>query len=133
MHVHHAMSKAAEYWVRATLFLCAATFRRTWRSVVRRIRQTAGASSAIDPSTCRCSLDKCMSNGLLPGISGDQPLLPAYQITSLIRIKNTSSYFRIGVLSEDECGSSEILPTVSRWRSSEDIDRRLATALHFCR
>ena len=40
---------------------------------------------AMDSSVSRSSLERFVSNGLFLGISGDEPLIPAYQITSPIR------------------------------------------------
>ena len=54
---------------------------------------------AIDSSVCRSSLERFTLNGLFLGIRDTIPLMQAYQITSPIRLLNTSSYFRIVVLS----------------------------------
>jgi hypothetical protein len=54
---------------------------------------------AIDSSVCLSPLERFMLNGLFLGISGDRPLMPAYQITSPIRAVNTSPYLRMRVLS----------------------------------
>ena len=40
---------------------------------------------AIDFNICRSSLERFILNGLFLGISGDEPLMPAYQITTPIR------------------------------------------------
>src|SRR6516165_7966903 len=54
---------------------------------------------AIDSSVSRSSLERFTLNGLFLGIRDTIPLMQAYQITSPIHSKNTSSYFRIVVLS----------------------------------
>src|SRR5215467_10401611 len=63
---------------------------------------------AIDSSIRRSSLERCISNGLLRGISGDQPQMPAYQITSLFGLQNTSSYLRIDELSDETSASTQL-------------------------
>jgi hypothetical protein len=57
---------------------------------------------AMDSSDRRSSLERFMSNGLFLGIRDKQPPMPAYQISHRIGLRNTSSYFRMEVLSESD-------------------------------
>src|SRR6516164_9393737 len=55
---------------------------------------------ATAASACRSSLESPIVNGLFLGIRDTAPLMQAYQITSRIGLRNTSSYLRIDVLSK---------------------------------
>ena len=54
---------------------------------------------ATDASACRSSLESPIVNGLFLGIRDTAPLMQAYQITSRIGLRHTSSYLRIDILS----------------------------------
>src|SRR5215831_13069518 len=55
----------------------------------------------MDSSVCRSSLERFMSNGLFLGISDNSPWCQRIKLRHQIESNNTSSYLRIGVLSEN--------------------------------